>query len=363
MPKITKDAADPVEMLSATEAQMNATKKKSKKKNQSKLTSKSDECETNSNSDSHAVTNQLGADNDENSVDGDRDGGGGSVNKREIQFVSEELLKRLQINGATSTPKSIAVNEMNSAKKSVAATRPQHTIIYHNNNNNNNNSCKQTSNQVKTKCETPDALCNGAKHKRMNDDEATLVRPNSGNRQQSIGIISSNAQQSLPIDNAELRKKLTQSKDVSGGSGGALVHSAEAIKSSSAATSIAKPNISSKVMGQVPSGASNTIRIAYKEYESELQMPDIMRVIQRELSEPYSIYTYRYFIHNWPKLCFLAMHDNHCVGAIVCKLDIHRQVIKRGYIAMLAVEQDYRKLKVGTTLVQKAIEVNQIISI
>jgi len=46
--------------------------------------------------------------------------------------------------------------------------------------------------------------------------------------------------------------------------------------------------------------------IQYIVYESELQMPDIMRLITKDLSEPYSIYTYRYFIHNWPKLCFLV---------------------------------------------------------
>ena len=46
--------------------------------------------------------------------------------------------------------------------------------------------------------------------------------------------------------------------------------------------------------------------VDYVQYESELQMPDIMRLIQKDLSEPYSIYTYRYFIHNWPKLCFLV---------------------------------------------------------
>lgn len=46
--------------------------------------------------------------------------------------------------------------------------------------------------------------------------------------------------------------------------------------------------------------------IEYVSYKSELQMPDIMRLIQKDLSEPYSIYTYRYFIHNWPKLCFLV---------------------------------------------------------
>lgn len=92
-------------------------------------------------------------------------------------------------------------------------------------------------------------------------------------------------------------------------------------------------------------------------YESELQMPEIMRLIQKDLSEPYSIYTYRYFIHNWPKLCFLAIHEGTCIGAIVCKLDMHRNVVKRGYIAMLAVDEKYRKKKIGSRLVRKAIQV------
>lgn len=96
--------------------------------------------------------------------------------------------------------------------------------------------------------------------------------------------------------------------------------------------------------------------IQYVSYMSELQMPDIMKLIQKDLSEPYSIYTYRYFIHNWPKLCFLAMHGDECVGAIVCKLDIHRKVIKRGYIAMLAVDVKYRKRKIGSNLVRRAIQ-------
>ena len=47
-------------------------------------------------------------------------------------------------------------------------------------------------------------------------------------------------------------------------------------------------------------------KVTYVQYQSELQMPDIMRLIQKDLSEPYSIYTYRYFIHNWPMLCFLV---------------------------------------------------------
>jgi len=48
--------------------------------------------------------------------------------------------------------------------------------------------------------------------------------------------------------------------------------------------------------------------VKYVCYKNEQQMKDIMRLIQKDLSEPYSIYTYRYFIHNWPKLCFLVSH-------------------------------------------------------
>ncbi len=46
--------------------------------------------------------------------------------------------------------------------------------------------------------------------------------------------------------------------------------------------------------------------IRYVEYKDETQMPLIMNLITKDLSEPYSIYTYRYFIHNWPYLCFLV---------------------------------------------------------
>ncbi|XP_068628422.1 uncharacterized protein [Battus philenor] len=105
-----------------------------------------------------------------------------------------------------------------------------------------------------------------------------------------------------------------------------------------------------------PQGDAQIDEIDIISYESEIQMPEIMRLIQKDLSEPYSIYTYRYFIHNWPKLCFLATNEGKCIGAIVCKLDMHRNIVKRGYIAMLAVDKKYRKRKIGSRLVQKAIQ-------
>lgn len=102
-------------------------------------------------------------------------------------------------------------------------------------------------------------------------------------------------------------------------------------------------------------GEEDNHGICYVRYESELQMPWIMRLITKDLSEPYSIYTYRYFIHNWPQLCFLAMVEQECVGAIVCKLDMHKKMFRRGYIAMLAVDSKHRRKSIGTNLVKKAI--------
>ncbi|KAI9142214.1 N-acetyltransferase MAK3-like protein [Paraphysoderma sedebokerense] len=97
--------------------------------------------------------------------------------------------------------------------------------------------------------------------------------------------------------------------------------------------------------------------IEYIPYTSEHQLPDITRLIENDLSEPYSIYTYRYFLHNWPNLCFLVRHipTNNTIGVIICKLDPHRAVM-RGYIAMLAVDKDFRKRRIGSTLVELAIE-------
>ncbi|XP_066532574.1 N-alpha-acetyltransferase 30-like [Hoplias malabaricus] len=116
---------------------------------------------------------------------------------------------------------------------------------------------------------------------------------------------------------------------------------------------ISSLDLNSKHSHPRPAGRSQ--EITYVRYESELQMPGIMRLITKDLSEPYSIYTYRYFIHNWPQLCFLAMVEEECVGAIVCKLDMHKKMFRRGYIAMLAVDSKHRRKSIGTNLVKKAI--------
>ncbi|KAK6057359.1 hypothetical protein COOONC_05124 [Cooperia oncophora] len=79
-----------------------------------------------------------------------------------------------------------------------------------------------------------------------------------------------------------------------------------------------------------------TLVLLYCFFKDETQIGDIMRLITKDLSEPYSIYTYRYFIHNWPELCVLAYDTTaDCyVGAVVCKLDRNAEGRRKGYLAM-----------------------------
>ncbi|KAL2223250.1 putative acetyltransferase, GNAT family [Thermoascus aurantiacus ATCC 26904] len=85
------------------------------------------------------------------------------------------------------------------------------------------------------------------------------------------------------------------------------------------------------------------------------------QLISKDLSEPYSIYVYRYFLYQWGELCFMAMDeqrpdDNKLVGVVVSKLEPHRGGPLRGYIAMLAVREEYRGRGIATRLVRMAID-------
>ncbi|EED93649.1 n-acetyl transferase, partial [Thalassiosira pseudonana CCMP1335] len=104
-------------------------------------------------------------------------------------------------------------------------------------------------------------------------------------------------------------------------------------------------------------------------------LDDVMRLVGQDLSEPYSVFTYRYFLHRWPQLCILAVPTDddksegghrRPIGCVVCKIDpiydqtdkiitLDTQKIYSGYIGMLAVEDEYRRSGIGTALVERAI--------
>ncbi|CAL5193014.1 unnamed protein product [Lathyrus oleraceus] len=99
----------------------------------------------------------------------------------------------------------------------------------------------------------------------------------------------------------------------------------------------------------------NDSDIEYISYGGEHHLPLIMNLVDEELSEPYSIFTYRYFVYLWPHLSFLAFHKGRCVGTVVCKMGEHRNTF-RGYIAMLVVIKPYRGRGIATELVTRSIK-------
>ncbi|KAK0536315.1 N-alpha-acetyltransferase 30 [Tilletia horrida] len=153
-------------------------------------------------------------------------------------------------------------------------------------------------------------------------------------------------------------------------------------------------------------------------YAGEHHLSAIIALIEKELSEPYLIYTYRYFLNEWPHLAWLAhliprrrppplpprssqdkpsrtpveaaalgsqidsltldaatanreekrqdaLLEEHSaalrrapVGVIVNKIDRHLKGdrLMRGYIAMLSIHPAWRKKGIARTLVQAAID-------
>jgi peptide alpha-N-acetyltransferase len=85
-------------------------------------------------------------------------------------------------------------------------------------------------------------------------------------------------------------------------------------------------------------------------------LPVIIKMVEKDLSEPYSVFTYRYFVLGWPTLTILAMENEKILGVIVCKVDRSNRLKRlRGYIAMLAEDQNERKRGIGSQLAYMAI--------
>ncbi|OAQ66620.1 L-A virus GAG protein N-acetyltransferase [Pochonia chlamydosporia 170] len=104
--------------------------------------------------------------------------------------------------------------------------------------------------------------------------------------------------------------------------------------------------------------------LRYIQYQHNLEsqyLPAIRSLISKDLSEPYSIYVYRYFLCQWAHLCFMAVNpsDLSLVGVIICKLEVHSShspPTRRGYIAMLAVQSSFRGHGIATALVKQAVD-------
>ncbi|KAG7665196.1 naa30 [[Candida] subhashii] len=100
--------------------------------------------------------------------------------------------------------------------------------------------------------------------------------------------------------------------------------------------------------------------ISYYQFDinNQDEFKQISQLISKHLSEPYSIYVYWYFLNNWPQYCYTVKKQNSeiIIGVIISKLEPHREVRMRGYIGMLVIDPQYRKMGIARNLVKLTIE-------
>ena len=112
----------------------------------------------------------------------------------------------------------------------------------------------------------------------------------------------------------------------------------------------------------------------YKTYPGYKQRQRIVDIMTKYLSEPYPIYTYMYFLDLFPDCTILCYDKNKndenneyfVAGAVVGNINKKPNKVQ-GYIAMLAVEEEYRKKGLGRKMVEllmdifkKSYKVNEI---
>ena len=107
-----------------------------------------------------------------------------------------------------------------------------------------------------------------------------------------------------------------------------------------------------------------TPEFIFKTYPGNHQRQRIIELMTKYLSEPYPVYTYMYFLDLFPDCTILCYDKNkkdeknelYVCGAIVGNVNKKPNKIQ-GYIAMLAVEEEYRKKGLGKKMVELLIDI------
>eukprot|EP00980_Cylindrotheca_fusiformis_P009497 scaffold2076_cov106-Cylindrotheca_fusiformis.AAC.6 len=94
------------------------------------------------------------------------------------------------------------------------------------------------------------------------------------------------------------------------------------------------------------SGESNST-IEFQDYMDESQLDHVMKLVTKDLSEPYS-----------------TVDNGKPIGCVVGKIDQEEAILQNGaptsvptgYIGMLAVQSSYRRKGIGKALVRKVLE-------
>ena len=98
--------------------------------------------------------------------------------------------------------------------------------------------------------------------------------------------------------------------------------------------------------------------IHIRQFKKEDGIENLIKMIETELSEPYSIFLYRHFVLDYPEYSLVAVHQDQIVGCIIGKIDEKPSKNEReGYIAMLVVKKEFRRKNIAKKLVEDFIDI------
>ena len=164
-------------------------------------------------------------------------------------------------------------------------------------------------------------------------------------------------------------------------------------------------------MQKTNNGGEGSGDITFVDYRDESQLEHVDQLVALDLSEPYSVFTYRYFLNRFPDLCILAVDSKsgEVCGCVVGKIDLENMnmnsdpsipedvnnavggydesngdvdmdnrtntaqhdgcksgdtitrstadsTVQTGYIGMLAVSKSYRRKGIGKDLVRQVLK-------
>ena len=85
----------------------------------------------------------------------------------------------------------------------------------------------------------------------------------------------------------------------------------------------------------------------------------IKKIIDPELSEPYSVFTYYFFLQNHPQFTYLIFSEKEeLIGLLIGKIEecSKEKEFKRGYLAMIVITKSARRKGLGKLLMQRFID-------
>ncbi|KAM0675842.1 N-alpha-acetyltransferase 30 [Gurleya vavrai] len=94
------------------------------------------------------------------------------------------------------------------------------------------------------------------------------------------------------------------------------------------------------------------MQIEYDQILSYEELIPISSFLNQNLSENYSFLTFSIFYSRYKKHCYTAKLNNKIIGAILSKTENDTF----GYIAMIAVEKEYRRRGIGKNLIKLCLQ-------